>query len=119
MNIPFHSENTEQSGLDLNEFLIKRKSSTFIVKVSGDSMIDANIQEGDLLIIDRSKDPVNGSLIVAVVNSEFTVKEYCKKAGRVFLLPRNKKYKPYEVFPEADFLVWGVVTFIIHHAEKI
>lgn len=97
----------EQSGLDLNEFLIKRKASTYILKT-----------EGGLLIVDRSKDPINGSIIVAVVNSEFMVKEYLKKGNRVFLIPRNKKSHPLEIFPETDFLVWGVVTFIIHYAEK-
>jgi DNA polymerase V len=81
-------------------------------------MIDANIQSGDLLIIDRSKNPVNGSIVVAVVNSEFTVKEYLKRNEKVYLLPRNKKFKPMEISAELDFSIWGVVTFIIHHAEK-
>lgn len=118
MNIPFHNDHMIQSGLDLNEFLIKRRASTFILRVTGNSMIDANIHSGDLVIIDRSKDPVNGSIIVAVINSEFTVKEYFKKGNNVFLLARNKKYGPLEIFPETDFLIWGVVTFIIHYAEK-
>jgi DNA polymerase V len=117
MNIPFHNENTEIAGLDLNDFLIKRKSSTFIVRVSGESMSEANIHTGDLLIIDRSKDPISGSIIVAVLNSEFTVREYLKRGERLFLLARNKKTPPIEIFADTDFLVWGVITFIIHNAS--
>ncbi len=118
MSILFHNDNITQSPLDLNEYLIKRQSSTFILKVTGHSMIEANIFSGDLLIIDRSKDPVSGSIIVAILNSEFVVKEYHKRGNQIWLVARNKKNLPIEIFPDSDFLVWGVVTFIIHYAEK-
>jgi DNA polymerase V len=80
-------------------------------------MVDANIHTGDLLIIDRSKDPMNGSIIVAVLNSEFTVREYSKRGEQVILIARNKNFKPISISHDADFMVWGVVTFIIHNAS--
>ena len=107
MGIPFHNNRIEQCDIDLNEFLIKRKSSTFIWKVAS-----------GLLIIDRSKKAVSGSMIVAVVNSEFMIKELLKKDNRVWLVSRNKTMPSIEIFPETDFYIWGVVTFIIHYAEK-
>ena len=107
MGIPFHNNKIEQCDIDLNAFLVKRKSSTYMWQVAG-----------GLLIIDRSKNAVSGSMIVAVVNSEFMVKDYIKKDNRVWLVPRNKKSPPIEIFPETDFFIWGVVTFIIHYAEK-
>lgn len=104
MNIPFHNENFSKQGLDLNELLIKRKTSTFIMKIEGDSLRSLNIYSGDFLIIDRSKDPVNGSLIVAVLDSEFVVIRFSKRE--------------HKISQDTNFLVWGVITFIIHHAEK-
>jgi DNA polymerase V len=107
MGIPFHNNKIEQCDIDLNQFLVKRKSSTFIWKMAN-----------GLLIIDRSKNPVSGSMIIAVLNSEFMVKELLIKEDRTWLLSRDKKNSPIEIFPETDFFIWGVVTFIIHYAEK-
>jgi len=93
--------------LDLNEYLIKHPSSTFLAKVTGDSMIKANLKDGDLLIIDKAKEPKTGDTVVAVVEGEFTVKKLHIEKGRYYLVPENDKYKPIEVTNDTE--IWGVV----------
>jgi len=99
--------------IDLNEHLIKRPAATFFVKVKGDSMVGAGIYSGDMLIVDRSQDPKNGSMVVAILNGEFTVKRLNKKDGKIFLLAENPNYKPIEIISGMDFEVWGVVLHSI------
>ncbi len=93
--------------LDLNEYLIKHPSSTFLAKVTGDSMIKANLKDGDLLIIDKAKEPKTGDTVVAVVEGEFTVKKLRIEKGRYYLVPENDNYKPIEVTNDTE--IWGVV----------
>lgn len=93
--------------LDLNEYLIKHPSSTFLARVTGDSMIKANLKEGDILIIDKAKEPKGGDTVVAVIEGEFTVKKLLIEKGRYYLVPENDNYKPIEV--TADTEIWGVV----------
>jgi DNA polymerase V len=99
--------------IDLNQLLVKTPSATFFVKVEGESMIDAYIPPKALLVVDRSLDPLNGDIIVAVINGEFTVKRLLKTQAGLFLTPENKKYKPMRIEDNMDFMVWGVVTKII------
>ena len=102
--------------LNFNEDIIKHPSATFYAKAMGDSMIEAGIEEGDILVIDRALDPRDGDIIVAHVNGEFTVKylDLSKKdKGIIRLLPANSRYKPI-VMHDGDVLnVWGVVSNII------
>jgi len=100
--------------LDLNEFLIKHPSATFLVRVEGQSMINAGIFSGDILIVDRSIEVSNNDIVVAFINGEFTVKRIGTKKGKYYLLPENEDYKPIEVTPDMNFEVWGVVTYVIH-----
>ncbi len=100
--------------LDLNEFLIKHPSSTFFVKVKGDSMIKAGINSGDILVVDRSLEPKDKKIVVAVVNGEFTVKRIQKKSQKLFLISENDAYVPIEIKEGTDFEVWGVVIHVIH-----
>ncbi len=100
--------------LDLNEFLIKHPASTFFVKVKGDSMIGAGINSGDMLIVDRSIEPKNNKVVVAVVNGDFTVKRFSKRLGKVFLVAENPDFKPIEITDASDFEIWGVVIHVIH-----
>lgn len=100
--------------LDLNEHLIKHPSATFFVKVKGDSMINAGIHSGDILIVDRSLEPKDKKVVVAVINGEFTVKRLHKKNDKLFLLSENPNYKPIEITPDVDFEIWGVVMHVIH-----
>jgi len=101
--------------IDLNEVLIKNKPATFLVKALGDSMINAGIFSGDILIVDKSITPVSKNIVIAILNGEFTVKRFIKDTNRVFLYPENSKYKNIEIGPEDDFKIWGVVTFVIHN----
>ena len=100
--------------LDLNEFLIKHPTATFFVKVKGDSMIKAGIHSGDILVVDRSLEPKDKKIVVAVVNGEFTVKRAQKKASKLYLVSENDNYQPIEIKEDTDFEVWGVVIHVIH-----
>ena len=111
---PSPAENFLEKQLDLNDLLIDRPAATFYVRVVGDSMDGAKISNGDILIVDRSKEPISGKIILAIVNGEFTVKEFHKKDDRITLFPKNPNYPPLHVTEEMDFLIWGVVTYIIH-----
>jgi DNA polymerase V len=100
--------------IKLDELLVKNKSSTFFIRVSGHSMKDAGILNGDLLIIDRSLKAIEGSIILAVVDGEFTVKRLHFSKGKTFLLPENTHYEPLEIKDSMSFEVWGVITHAIH-----
>lgn len=110
----FVDDKIEQK-LDLNKYLIKHPSATFLLRVAGDSMIDAAIHDGDILIVDRSVNPSSGKIVIAVVNGEMTVKRLKKEKNKIILLAENKKYPPIQIEQEADFSIWGVVTNVIHH----
>ena len=111
---PSPADDYIEKHLDLNEYLIKHPSATFFVKVEGDSMINAGIHNGDVLIVDRSLEASDKKIIVAVVNGELTVKRIRKEKGKLFLVPENDDFEPLRVTEEMDFRVWGVVTSVIH-----
>jgi DNA polymerase V len=100
--------------LDLNEFLIKHPASTFFVKVKGDSMVNGGIHSGDILVVDRSAEPKNNKIVVAVVNGDFTVKRVQKRGGKLFLVAENPDFPPMEISESAEFEIWGVVLHVIH-----
>lgn len=103
-----------EKSLDLNEYLVKHPTATFFVRVSGNSMIKAGIFSGDMLIVDRSLSPQQDSVVVAILNGEFTVKRFRREGGRVVLYPENDEYKPIAINENTDFQIWGVVTSVIH-----
>lgn len=113
---PSPAEDYAAQGLDLNKELIKNPASTFYARVSGISMSDEGINDGDLLVIDKSIEPYNGCLAVCYIDGEFTLKRFQKKSDHALLVPANCNYKPIRVTDENDFLVWGVVTYIIKKA---
>ena len=100
--------------LDLNEHLIKHPSATFFVKVKGDSMIKAGINSGDILVVDRSLEPKDKKIVVAVVNGEFTVKRVRNVRDKLYLFSENDDYPAIEIKEESDFEFWGVVIHVIH-----
>ncbi len=100
--------------LDLNQFLIQNPDATFFIRVNGDSMIDAGILDEDTLVIDRSIQAKHGSIILAVVDGEFTVKRFSTTNGRTILYPENNQYQPIDVTENETFQIWGVVTSCIH-----
>lgn len=111
---PSPADDYSDSSLDFNEYLIKNRTATFIVRVQGDSMIGAGIDSGDLLVVDKSVKPLPGKIVVAIVNGEFTVKRLHRELGRWALLPENPDYPPIEISEETEFQVWGVVTHAVH-----
>lgn len=100
--------------LDLHEHLIDHPAATFFVTVSGDSMLGAGMHDGDLLIVDRSLEPVDGRIVIAAVNGELTVKRLSLKHGEAWLVPENPAYEPLRIAEELDCVIWGVVTRVIH-----
>ena len=111
---PSPAEDHLDLDLDLSSYLINHPSATFCVRVEGDSMIGAGIQSEDVILIDRSLEPQTGSIVLAVLDGEFTVKRVDVQGEKLFLLPENPKLKSIEVEEEMNFKVWGVVTFVIH-----
>jgi DNA polymerase V len=103
--------------LDLNKELIQHPEATFYAKVVGDSMRDAGVHPGDLLVIDRSIEPHDGSMAVCFLNGEFTLKTLDlsqRDQGIIRLVPANPAYAPIHVTPEMQFEIWGVVAYTIH-----
>ena len=100
--------------LDLNDLLVRHPSATFFLRAQGDSMKNAGISSGDMLIVDRSISPKNGTIVVAVINSELTVKRLRTKGKRVFLTPENDDYPEIELKRENQVHFWGVVSYVIH-----
>ena len=113
---PSAAEDFEQRPLDLNDLLVQNPAATFFIRVEGHSMIDANIQSGDILIVDRSKEVANGQIVVARLGSEFLVKRFVKEKGCIKLRAESASYPDIVVGDEEDFQVWGVVTYVIHRA---
>ena len=102
--------------LDLIKLLVRHKASTFFFRVSGVSMIDAAMDEGDIIIVDRAVEPYNNCKAVCFIDGEYTVKKIEILDDKIRLMPANElntKYKPIEVNEENSFMVWGVVTYVI------
>ena len=99
--------------MDLNSHLVKHPAATFIVKVDGDSMTGAGINNGDLLVVDRSLEAKSGSIVVAVVNGELTVKRLQIDRKRIHLAPENPSYRPIEIKEFSELVIWGVVAHVI------
>lgn len=143
---PSPAQDYMNASIDLNRELVKHPAATFFAKVVGDSMIDAGVEEGDILVVDKSLEPSEGDMAVCFIDGEFALKyisfknpvvdgygeRHAKKASkpgvsydilehqRMWLLPANPKYPPIEVTDANDFTIWGVVTYVIkkvtHHA---
>ncbi|MDD2436959.1 MAG: translesion error-prone DNA polymerase V autoproteolytic subunit [Massilibacteroides sp.] len=99
--------------IDLNKELVKHPASTFYGRVRGDSMIDAGIHDGDMLIIDKSLEPRNGDMAICYIDGEFTIKRIRIEKEIVWLVPANEAYAPIRVTRENEFLIWGIVTYSI------
>ena len=113
---PSPAEEYLQDSLDFNRDLIKHPESTFYGRVCGDSMIDAGINDGDIAVIDKAREAHNGSIVVAYINNEFTIKYLDtthKEEGYIELRPANDKYKSIRIDEGDDFEVWGVVVYTI------
>ena len=112
---PSPARDFTEGTIDLNEELIPRPNSTFIVRARGDSMIGSGIYPGDLLIVDRSLSPRNGSIIIAVLDGELSVKGLELNNDQVTLSSSNPNYSDVIVSEEMDFTIWGVCTNVVHN----
>ena len=110
---PSPADDYIETALDLNTYLVRNPAATFMVRVSGDSMSGAGISDGDILVVDRSEEPVPGKIVVAVLDGELTVKRLIRKDGQIFLAPENPRYRPIAVAAEQDLHVWGVVSGVV------
>ncbi len=110
---PSPADDFEEQPLDLNRALVRNPAATFFVRVEGDSMTGAGIDDGDLLVVDRSVEPQEGSIAICCVEGEFTVKRLRYERDALVLLPANPKYRPIRVEAASDPIVWGVVRFVI------
>jgi DNA polymerase V len=107
---PSPADDYLEGRIDLNEHFIRHPAATFYVRVSGDSMKGAGIFDGDLLIVDRAEPCADGTIVVARVADEFTLKRIRKKGSRVFLVPENEAFPAIEVTEDSDAEIWGRVV---------
>ena len=112
--LPFPAEHFMEGTLDLNQYLVQSPQQTFFVRVSGDSMLNAGIHPGDLLVVDSAQAPREGMIIIASLNGELTVKRLATFGGKVWLFPENELYQPIELSENMEFRIWGVVRHVIH-----
>lgn len=116
---PSPAEDYVEGQLDLNDLCVRRPAATFFVRATGDSMRDAGISPGDLLVVDRSVRPANGLIVIAAVDGELCVKLFSRRPDGVYLLPANDAYPPIAVGEGAALEVWGVVTWVIHKCVAV
>ena len=110
---PSPADDFKETRISLDRELVKNREATFYARVDGYSMIGAGLEDGDLLVIDRSLNPENGKIAVCLVDGEFTVKRIKKEKNKLYLMPENKKYKPIELKEENELIIWGVVEYVI------
>ena len=110
---PSPADDFKEIRISLDRELVKNKESTFYARVSGNSMENAGLSNGDLIIIDRAINPEKNKIAVCFIDGEFTVKRIVKKGNKLFLKPENNNYKEIEVGDESQLIVWGIVTYVI------
>ena len=110
---PSPAEDHLEESLDLNTLVIDNPSATFFVRVAGESMREIGITDGDILVVDRSIESWDNRIVVAVIDSEFTIKRFTKRNGTVVLEAENPDYPPIKITEEMDFSVWGVVCWTL------
>ncbi|MEC8043009.1 MAG: translesion error-prone DNA polymerase V autoproteolytic subunit [Verrucomicrobiota bacterium] len=111
---PSPADDYAEGVLDLNAHLVREPTATFFVRARGDSMIGAGIHDGDLLVVDRSLEAINGKVVIVSINGELTVKRLRRAKGRTWLMPENPDYPPIDFHEQDDTHLWGVVTNVVH-----
>ena len=110
---PSPADDFKEIRISLDKELVKNQESTLYARVSGDSMLGAGIDDGDLLVIDKSLSPENGKIAVCFIDGDFTVKRIVKEKGKLYLKAENKKYKSIELSGESELIIWGIVEYVI------
>lgn len=115
---PSPAQDYVEGGIDLNRELVKNPAATFFGRVSGDSMTGAGIEDGDLIVIDKSLEASEGDIAVCFLDGEFTLKRIHIEKEVIWLVPENPKYRKIRVTADQHFMVWGVVTYSIKDIRK-
>lgn len=102
-----------EMNIDLNKELSENTLATFYIKVKGNSMIDAGINDKDVLVVDRSLEPQNNKIAICFIDGEFTVKRILVEKDCLYLMPENPNYSPIKVTEENELIIWGIVTYVI------
>ena len=113
---PSPADEEPREKLDLIKLLVRHPASTFFFRVGGTSMIDAEMDEGDIIIVDRSIEPYNGCSAVCFIDGEFTVTRVERHSDHTMLIAANPKFEPIRISADNEFAIWGVVTYIIKRA---
>lgn len=116
---PSPSQDYLEQAIDLNKELIKHPANTFYGRVNGDSMIDAGVNDGDILVIDKMVEPSNGDMAVCYIDGDFTLKYIKIEKNIIWLVPANDAFQPIKVTSENDFIIWGIVQFVIHKPKRL
>ena len=111
---PSPAEDCMDQPLNLHEHLVRNKFSTFFLRVSGQSMINAGIFDGDLLVVDRLVPAAHNKVVIAALDGELTVKRLVRRKGRILLVPENPDYPEIDITEHEYAHIWGVVTYVIH-----
>lgn len=112
---PSPSEDYVEDELNLHNLMVKNPAATYFLRAMGESMIGAGIHDGDLLVVDRSKDPSSGKVVIANIDGELTIKRLVKRKDRIFLVPENPAFPEIDVTGREDTDIWGVVTHVVHN----
>ena len=110
---PSPADDFKELRISIDQEVVKNAEATFYARVAGESMQGAGLDDGDLLVIDRSKEPQDNNIAVCFIDGEFTVKRLKVAEECIYLMPENSKYKPIRVTEENELIIWGVVTFVV------
>ncbi len=110
---PSPADDFKEVRISLDKAVVKNEAATFYARVAGQSMVGAGLDDGDLLVIDRSLEPADGKIAVCFVDGEFTVKRLKVDKDCVWLMPENAQYKPLQVTEENELIIWGIVTHVL------
>jgi DNA polymerase V len=111
---PSPADDHLEASIDLNQHYVRHPAATFFVRVQGTSMIGAGIHSGDMLVVDRSLEAKSGSIVIAVVNGEMTLKRLLLSGDEVWLMPENPEFQPLQILDGMELQLWGVVAHVIH-----
>ena len=110
---PSPADDFKELRISIDQEVVKNEEATFYARVDGQSMQGAGLDDGDLLVIDRSKEPEDNTIAVCFIDGEFTVKRLKVEAECIFLMPENPNYKPIKVTEDNQLIIWGVVTYVV------
>ena len=111
--VPSPADDFKETRISLDKVAVKNEAATFYARVAGQSMIGAGLDDGDLLVIDRSLEPQDGKIAVCLIDGNFTVKRLKVEKDCVWLVAENKRYKPIQVTEENELMIWGIVTHVL------